>query len=139
ELALLAPELESSGPAALLAALARPGRQVVAKLGPDGAAALADGILHEASGHVVDVVDTVGAGDAFVAGYLSAQLDGLGAPERLAAANACGALASPGPGGGQGARRRPGREARLADGLAGPVSRCGAESARRRIGGTPRR
>src|SRR5699024_12579591 len=74
ELALLAPELESSGPAALLAALARPGRQVVAKLGPDGAAALADGVLHEASGHVVDVVDTVGAGDAFVAGYLCAQL-----------------------------------------------------------------
>ena len=123
ELALLAPELESSGPAALLAALARPGRQVVAKLGPDGAAALADGVLHEASGHVVDVVDTVGAGDAFVAGYLSAQLDGLGVPERLARANACGALACTVPGDWEGAPRRQELEALLADGPTDPVSR----------------
>ncbi|WP_262425158.1 PfkB family carbohydrate kinase [Brachybacterium sp. Z12] len=66
---------------------------MVAKLGADGAAALSDGRLHEAPGLVVDVVDTVGAGDAFVAGYLSAQLDGLDVPARLARANACGALA----------------------------------------------
>src|SRR5699024_7276076 len=54
ELTLLAPDLDGTGHAALLEALARPGRQVVAKLGPDGAAALADGRLHEARGHVVD-------------------------------------------------------------------------------------
>src|SRR5699024_2390173 len=106
ELALLAPQLESSGPAALLAALARPGRQAVAELGPDGAAGLAAGGLHEAGGHVVEVVDTVGAGDAFVAGYLSGQLDGLGVPERLARANACGALAWTVPGDWEGAPLR---------------------------------
>src|SRR5699024_10053081 len=104
ELALLAPDLDGAEPAAVLEALARPGRQVVAKLGPDGAAALAAGGLHGAAGHVVDVVDTVGAGDAFGAGYLSAQLDGLGGPERLARANACGALACTVPGDGAGQR-----------------------------------
>src|SRR5699024_3058899 len=123
ELALLAPELESSAPAALLAALARPGRQAVAKLGPDGAAALADGVLHEPSGHVVDVVATVGAGDACAAGCLPAQLHGLGGPEGRARANACGALACTVPGDWEGAPRRQELEALLADGPTDPVSR----------------
>lgn len=123
ELALLTPDLDGSAPAPLLEALARPGRQVVAKLGPDGAAALADGQLHQAAGHAVDVVDTVGAGDAFVAGYLSALLEGLDIPARLARANACGALACTVPGDWEGAARLHEVEALLVGGDADPVSR----------------
>ncbi|ASK67124.1 ribokinase [Brachybacterium avium] len=123
ELALLAPEIDASAPSELLEALTRPGRQVVAKLGPDGAAALAEGRLHEAAGHVVDVVDTVGAGDAFVAGYLSAHLEGLGVPQQLERANACGALACTVPGDWEGAPRPHELAALLAGGSADPVSR----------------
>jgi ribokinase len=42
----------------------------------------------------VEVVDTTGAGDAFAAGYVAAQLAGLDAEGRLAVGNACGALAT---------------------------------------------
>ncbi|HJG92596.1 MAG TPA: sugar kinase [Brachybacterium massiliense] len=123
ELSLLAPGADESSPRALLDALAAEGRQVVAKLGADGAAALAGGQFHEAPGCTVDVVDTVGAGDAFVAGYLSAQLDELAVPERLARANACGALACTTPGDWEGAARTRDLEALLNGGEADPVSR----------------
>ena len=46
----------------------------------------------QAAGFTVDVVDTVGAGDAFVAGYLSGLVHGLDVSERLLRANACGAM-----------------------------------------------
>ncbi|MFN3948871.1 sugar kinase [Microbacterium sp.] len=68
-------------------------QQVVVKRGPDGAAVFtADGVT-EALGFAIDPVDTVGAGDAFVAGYLSAHLEGLDVPDALIRANACGAMA----------------------------------------------
>ncbi|MGP5387664.1 sugar kinase [Brachybacterium tyrofermentans] len=108
---------------ALLRALEADGRQVVVKLGADGGATLADGEIQEAPGHRVDVVDTVGAGDAFVAGYLSAQLDGLDVAARLARANACGALACTTPGDWEGAPRRSDLETLLAGGAADPVIR----------------
>src|SRR5699024_990036 len=73
------------------------------------------------------------------AGYLSAQLDGLGVPERLARANACGALACTVPGDWEGAPRRQELEALLADGPADPVSRRGGEAPSRRDGGSARR
>ncbi|MGA6161362.1 sugar kinase [Amycolatopsis magusensis] len=67
--------------------------EVVTKLGADGAAvSTADGEW-TAPGHRVPVIDSIGAGDAFTAGYLSARLDGLGLEERLARGNACGAFA----------------------------------------------
>ena len=47
---------------------------------------------------IVDPRDTVGAGDAFVAGYLSGLLGGLPISERLVRANACGALLCMSPG-----------------------------------------
>jgi len=88
----------------LLRALAAQGiGEVVDKRGPDGAWALVGGELIEVAGHRVDVVDTVGAGDAFVAGYLSAHLQGLGPAERLARANACGAFMCMSPGDWEGA------------------------------------
>ncbi|MGO3209670.1 MAG: sugar kinase [Brachybacterium sp.] len=123
ELSILAPAVMESDHRALLHALEADGRQVVVKLGADGGAALAGGTIHEAPGHRVDVVDTVGAGDAFVAGYLSAQLDGLDVPEQLARANACGALACTTPGDWEGAPRPRDLEALLSGGAADPVSR----------------
>ena len=66
--------------------------EVVVKHGADGAAAHSSGAVVEGPGFPVDVVDTVGAGDAFVAGYLSARLEKLDVRERLHRANACGAM-----------------------------------------------
>lgn len=67
--------------------------EVVTKLGGEGARTTTpDGSRH-APGHRVPVVDSVGAGDAFTGGYLSALLDGLDVTARLARGNACGAFA----------------------------------------------
>jgi 2-dehydro-3-deoxygluconokinase len=51
-----------------------------------------------ADGHDVTAVDTVGAGDAFVAGFLSGRLRGWDAAGCLALGNACGACAVTVPG-----------------------------------------
>jgi 2-dehydro-3-deoxygluconokinase len=63
----------------------------------DGAFAVEDGIS-EMAGYSVDVADTVGAGDAFVAGFLSGRLRGWSTRECLDIANACGACAVTVPG-----------------------------------------
>jgi 2-dehydro-3-deoxygluconokinase len=63
----------------------------------DGAIAVEDGIS-EMAGYSVDVADTVGAGDAFVAGFLSGRLRGWSTEECLDMANACGACAVTVPG-----------------------------------------
>lgn len=58
----------------------------VCTLGADGAVAVdADGIEHRTEAVPVDVVDTNGAGDAFLAGVLDARLDGLDVPAALSA------------------------------------------------------
>ena len=67
--------------------------EVVAKLGPDGAMALAEGRHYSVPAHSVEVVDTVGAGDAFVAGYLSQRLQGESTERALQRGAICGALA----------------------------------------------
>ncbi len=67
-------------------------REIVVKRGADGASTYADGSVVHAPGHRVDVVDTVGAGDAFVAGYLSGDVQGWSVEEKLVRANACGAV-----------------------------------------------
>lgn len=78
---------------ALVAALDPAGtREIVVKRGADGASTYAgDSVVH-APGHRIEVVDTVGAGDAFVAGYLSGDVQGWSVEEKLVRANACGAL-----------------------------------------------
>jgi 2-dehydro-3-deoxygluconokinase len=78
-----------------LEALVRLGpAEAVLKLGEDGAVALVDGRLHRQRAYEVAVIDTVGAGDAFVAGWLSALLDEPGdVASRLCTAAACGAYA----------------------------------------------
>jgi 2-dehydro-3-deoxygluconokinase len=67
-------------------------REVVLKRGGEGSLALVDGRTITQPAFPVEDVDPVGAGDAFDAGYLAGHLWGLGAEERLRAANAMGAL-----------------------------------------------
>ncbi|MEV4495604.1 sugar kinase [Micromonospora arborensis] len=67
--------------------------EVVVKHGAGGATShRAIGTVHRPA-RMVPVVDTVGAGDAFVAGLLSAWLDGADAPARLDRAVTTGAFA----------------------------------------------
>lgn len=91
----------------LLEAVAKLGpQQVILKRGEYGAAALVQGDYHELDSLTVDVVDTVGAGDAFVAGYLSGYLDSAEARECLLRGVVCGGLACTNPGDWEGAPTR---------------------------------
>jgi len=75
------------------AALALGAPTIVLKLGAAGAIeASADGpIVAMRPPAVTAVIDVVGAGDAFCAGWIVATLEGLAGAERLGLANACGA------------------------------------------------
>jgi 2-dehydro-3-deoxygluconokinase len=90
--------------AAELAALGP--REVVVKRGAEGALSLVDGVVHTARAVPVDVVDTVGAGDAFVAGYLAERVAGGPPAARLALAVTTGAFACLTPGDWEGLPRR---------------------------------
>ena len=85
-------------PAALARACLDVGpRVVVAKLGGGGATIVArDEVeaIHRPAVPLVTVVDPVGAGDAFCAGFIAARLDGAELAEALEIANACGAAAA---------------------------------------------
>jgi 2-dehydro-3-deoxygluconokinase len=59
----------------------------------DGAFAVEEAGLSSSDAYAVDVVDVVGAGDAFVAGFLSGRLQARPTEECLDIANACGACA----------------------------------------------
>ncbi|MFI5936402.1 sugar kinase [Actinoplanes sp. NPDC051494] len=83
-------------PAEALAALGP--AEVVVKDGPRGCEALIDGKRHRREALPVPVVDSVGAGDAFVAGYLADRLAGAEPQDRLATAIAAGAFAVTVPG-----------------------------------------
>lgn len=96
ELKLLYPDSE---PAEAAQRLVHGGRgEVVLKMGADGAVVYSSGAVVEGAGFTVDVVDTVGAGDAFVAGYLSGLVQGIDVQARLQRANACGAMLCMAPG-----------------------------------------
>jgi 2-dehydro-3-deoxygluconokinase len=73
--------------------LARGAGQVVVKRGADGATAYADGATVSVPARQVTVADVVGAGDAFVAGYLSARLDGAATADCLDRATVTAAFA----------------------------------------------
>ena len=64
----------------------------------DGAFAVEEDGITERAGYEVKVVDTVGAGDAFVAGFLAGRLRSWETGECLEMANACGACAVTVPG-----------------------------------------
>jgi sugar/nucleoside kinase (ribokinase family) len=80
--------------------LERGAQAVVVKLGADGAyVRTADGLEHTAPAvPVAQIVDTVGAGDAFAVGIISARLEGLSWAQALARAQwiAARALQVPG-------------------------------------------
>jgi 2-dehydro-3-deoxygluconokinase len=101
--------LESMGP-----------RQVLITLGERGCVARIDGTSIELPAPAATVVDAVGAGDAFVAGYLAELIAGEPAGARLATAVRAGALAVAAPGDWEG---MPDREALERHGADEPVIR----------------
>ncbi|TYB64919.1 hypothetical protein FXF51_20145 [Nonomuraea sp. PA05] len=68
-------------------------REVVIKLGREGAYVTDGSVALRVPARAVSEVDPVGAGDAFVAGYLSGRLDGLDLAGRAERAVTCGAFA----------------------------------------------
>lgn len=88
--------LGATPPVAGLAALGP--REVVVKDGARGCTAMIDGAPFDVPALPVTVVDPVGAGDAFVAGYLAARMAGSDAAARLHLAIAAGAFAVTVPG-----------------------------------------
>lgn len=67
-------------------------RTAVLKRGAQGYVASVDGEIFHDTAIPVPIADTVGAGDAFVAGFLAGVLDDMPASEALSLANYCGAL-----------------------------------------------
>jgi fructokinase len=67
-------------------------------LGSQGCAVFTDGALHRFPGYKVPVADTVGAGDAFAAGFVHALSQPWPLETRAAFANALGALVASRPG-----------------------------------------
>ena len=116
ELALLGADAEGG----LLAAGVE---QVIVKRGPEGAAVVTRTGVTQSPGFVIDPLDTVGAGDAFVAGYLSAFLEGRDTADALLRANACGAMACLVPGDWEAAPTRRELEQFLRGGGGDPVRR----------------
>ncbi len=80
--------------------------EVIVKDGGRGCHALIDGLRHEVPALPVTVIDPVGAGDAFVAGYLAERLAGEPPEQRLVTAIATGAFAVTVPGDCEGAPDR---------------------------------
>lgn len=72
--------------------------EIIVKDGARGCAALVDGVSYEMPAIPVTVVDPVGAGDAFVAGYLADLLLSADVPTRLSTGVRCGGLAVSVPG-----------------------------------------
>jgi sugar/nucleoside kinase (ribokinase family) len=82
-------------------------RRVVVKLGGDGCAVFGEDAEFRSPALPVEVVDTTGAGDAFVGGFLAALARGLTLPEAARVANAAGALSVSRLGGAAGLRSWP--------------------------------
>ncbi len=118
EAALLVGEGSPSDVAARLSDLGP--RAVIIKRGADGCLAHVDGIDLEVPAIPINPVDTVGAGDAFVAGYLAEALAGEPLERRLDTAVRAGAFACLGPGDWESLARRD--ELSILDG-GDPVSR----------------
>lgn len=72
--------------------------EVVAKLGVDGASVFAGDRVVHVPAYPVEVIDTVGAGDAFVSGYLSQRLHNESPERSLVRGTICGAAACGMPG-----------------------------------------
>lgn len=73
--------------------MSAPSPQVLIKRGAEGCLARIDGVTMEEAAPAVSAVDTVGAGDAFVAGYLAELMSGADPATRVKTATAAGAFA----------------------------------------------
>ncbi|MBB5345466.1 carbohydrate kinase family protein [Tunturibacter empetritectus] len=89
---------------------------LVIKRGAAGALVSHRGLRYEAPGHITGVVDVIGAGDSFNAGFLHAFVHGAGVRDCLALGNACGAYSTTAIGGTQ-AFSVPHRMQRFLEGL----------------------
>lgn len=97
----------SSDPLELARSLSALGpRQAIVKRGALGCAAVVDGAEYLQDAVPIKPVDTVGAGDAFVGGYISELLNGEDTPTRLETAVRTGAFACLVPGDWEGMPRR---------------------------------
>ena len=65
---------------------------IIITMGGDGAMLNMDGKIYKHPGYVVNVADTIGSGDAFLAAFLFKQLNHYGPKESLEFASALGAL-----------------------------------------------
>ncbi|MCX4538833.1 sugar kinase (plasmid) [Streptomyces sp. NBC_00841] len=92
ELHLVAPDPALGETDAVAALLAEGLSEVVLTRGGEGASVTDASGTFDAAARKVPVKDVIGAGDAFVAGYLSARLDGLPAAEGIRRAVALGAF-----------------------------------------------
>jgi sugar/nucleoside kinase (ribokinase family) len=79
--------------------LSEPGPLVVVKLGADGGLAVAGDEVVRQPAKQLDIVDTVGAGDSFDAGFMAGFLAGHSVADSLALACACGSLSTRAAGG----------------------------------------
>ena len=70
----------------------KPGASLIVKTGPKGALGFQSGVRFERKAEMLNVFDTIGAGDSFNAGYLLGRLNGYDLPDSLAAG--CEAAAS---------------------------------------------
>ena len=77
-----------------LSRLAKKVETVVVKMGANGAAAIRDGRRFSAPAVPVTVIDPIGAGDSFDAGFLHQFLRGADLPTCLAYGNLCGAFST---------------------------------------------
>lgn len=93
ELSLIAPDCGADLDEMAARLCAAGAHQVVVKRGGRGASLYLPGFRIDQDAYSVRAVDTIGAGDAFTAGFLSATLDGLSPEERLDRACALGAFA----------------------------------------------
>jgi sugar/nucleoside kinase (ribokinase family) len=74
---------------------------LVIKRGAAGALVVHQGLRYEVPGHLTEVVDVIGAGDSFNAGFLHAFVHGATVNDCLALGNACGAYSTTASGGTQ--------------------------------------
>lgn len=102
----LMPLTSGEDPVTACKMLADDHRTVIARIGKKGAIAYSAAGIESAPGFAVDVVDTVGAGDAFNAGFIAACLNGAELGEALGWGNAVAALTI----GAHGARTTPDHE-----------------------------
>ena len=91
ELGLVAGDQHNESAAATALAASGVGQLVITR-GARGATVWQEGVAHHAPAIAVTVLDTIGAGDAFTAGYLSGILDRLGPAEALRRGTLTGAF-----------------------------------------------